>query len=72
MENKTDNRFNPIRDVPRLQELAAKNIFLGTSSWKYEGSFFERMFEVYPISFDPEERILLANVLNKSFLSQTE
>ena len=29
--------FSAERDVPRLKELAQKEIYLGTSSWKYPG-----------------------------------
>ena len=60
MENKTEDRFNPIRDVPRLRELAEKNIFLGTSSWKYEGW----LHQVYNANY---ERMVKGNsVLNET------
>jgi uncharacterized protein YecE (DUF72 family) len=30
-------QFSHERDIPRLKELAKKGVFIGTSSWKYEG-----------------------------------
>ncbi|MDP4220642.1 MAG: DUF72 domain-containing protein [Bacteroidota bacterium] len=58
--NSPNDFFDPARDIPRLHELARKRIYLGTSSWKYEGWLGQVYHEDY-------HRILKGiPVLNKS------
>jgi len=60
MNDSSNNLFNPALDIQRLRELASKNIFLGTSSWKYDGW----LHQVYNRNY---ERILKGrHVLNQS------
>ena len=64
MQNTSPNSFNPAVDIPRLRELASKNIFLGTSSWKYEGW----LRQVYNLNY---ERTVKGNlVLNQTKFNQ--
>ncbi|MEI8134417.1 MAG: DUF72 domain-containing protein [bacterium] len=62
-------KFNPAHDIPRLHALAAKGIYLGTSSWKYEGWLGQVYNEDYLRTLKGE-RVLNKSKFDKQALSE--